>query len=66
LFLILAGAFPWQISLLLDHSHKCGGTIIDDTTVVTAAHCMRNVDPAAYRVVAGEQTVKLKHDCTDR
>ena len=32
--------FPWQVSLLRFGSHFCGGSLIDTTHVLTAAHCM--------------------------
>lgn len=33
------GEYPWQVSLLINHHHVCGGTLINATWVVTAAHC---------------------------
>ncbi|CAN9119264.1 unnamed protein product [Alternaria alternata] len=34
-----AGEFPFIVSLQRSGSHFCGGSLLDSTTVITAAHC---------------------------
>lgn len=34
------GQFPYQISLRIKDSHTCGGSIIDNEWILTAAHCV--------------------------
>jgi secreted trypsin-like serine protease len=33
------GQFPWQVALIIDNSVFCGGSLISDRWVLTAAHC---------------------------
>lgn len=34
--------FPWQVSVQVFSSHQCGGVIIDEYWILTAAHCMKS------------------------
>jgi secreted trypsin-like serine protease len=45
--------FPWQV-LLLTNDNLCGGIIINDTWILTAAHCLTNRQASSWTVVVGE------------
>ncbi|XP_014860608.1 PREDICTED: transmembrane protease serine 2-like [Poecilia mexicana] len=48
------GSWPWQVSLHVAGSHRCGGAIISPRWIVTAAHCVsRTPSPEAWAVYVG-------------
>lgn len=34
------GEYPWLIIVTYNDRYKCGGSIIDEETILTAAHCV--------------------------
>jgi len=49
----MVGAWPWQASLQQGGSHFCGGAVISDQWILTAAHCVVLGPQGEFNVVLG-------------
>lgn len=51
------GAWPWIVSIYEEGMVRCGGMIISEEYILTAAHCFEQQDPAKFSIVVGDHVV---------
>ncbi|XP_015818761.3 chymotrypsin-like protease CTRL-1 [Nothobranchius furzeri] len=51
-----SGSWPWQVSIHYSTSHICGGTLINDQWVLTAAHCILTRTLSVWTLYLGRET----------
>jgi hypothetical protein len=54
----IRGQFPWQAGILIDSSSFCGGSLISDRWILTAAHCTWVYQKHLLREVQSEFVVQ--------
>jgi secreted trypsin-like serine protease len=53
--------WPWQALIQFQDEFKCGGTLINDEWILTAAHCVERTSQASmYKVILGEHNMEIK------
>jgi hypothetical protein len=64
------GEYPWQVQLWNAKSGRwrfqCGGTLVSDSLVVTAAHCFKHLNLTAYEVRVGRHNVDNRRECAEQ
>ena len=52
-FSIVIAEYPWQVAILkkeeFDNVYICGGSLIDGSHILTAAHCIKDYKPQDIR-----------------
>ncbi|KAM9316571.1 serine protease 56 [Gastrophryne carolinensis] len=57
------GSWPWLVNIRLNGELMCGGVIIGDAWVLTAAHCFNgDINELQWTVVVGEYDVSKQED----
>ena len=60
--------YPYVVSLRTENNdHFCGGSIISNKHILTAAHCLEGIKPSQFFVYTGTSYVSLgeKHSIKD-
>ncbi|XP_066304145.1 trypsin-like isoform X2 [Branchiostoma lanceolatum] len=60
------GSWPWMVGVQLSGGHYCGGTLISDRWIVSAAHCFFGRNLALFEAVLGEHSIQTEESYEQR
>ncbi|XP_058268447.1 trypsin-1-like [Hemibagrus wyckioides] len=52
------GTWPWQVSFQIGGKHFCGGSLINENWVLSAAHCFQSVAASNVKVLLGLENIQ--------
>ncbi|KAM9457777.1 serine protease 27-like isoform 1-T1 [Clarias gariepinus] len=52
------GSWPWQVSIQRGGSHFCGGSLINENWVLSAAHCFQSVAASSIKLFLGLENLQ--------
>ena len=58
--------YPWMVGLSRSGKFYCGGSLISNSWVLTAAHCMKGENVRNVKVVLGEYDVAVVGETKNR
>ncbi|XP_077306219.1 transmembrane protease serine 9-like [Lithobates pipiens] len=58
------GAWPWQVDLQINGISICGGSLISESVVLTAAHCFTKKNISIFKVYLGAYQLTKLEDST--
>ncbi|XP_072550587.1 prostasin-like [Salminus brasiliensis] len=64
-----SGAWPWQVSIQYSRGHFCGGSLINNNWILSAAHCFQSSQtssPSALTVYLGLSSLQTVNSNTQR
>ncbi|CAB3984307.1 MAM and LDL-receptor class A domain-containing 1-like isoform X1 [Paramuricea clavata] len=53
------GEWPWQVALLRGTFPFCGGSLVSNQYVITAAHCVKSTDWDSVKIRVGEHDMRV-------
>lgn len=56
----LPGAYPWTVGLQFVDKLYCGGSLITNRFVLTAAHCLKGINHSRIRLILGDHNRRIK------
>ncbi|XP_066516766.1 coagulation factor VII isoform X2 [Hoplias malabaricus] len=56
------GQCPWQALLELGGEYKCGAIVLNNQWILTAAHCVWEIDSAQLQIIVGEHIRSVNED----
>ena len=57
---IAPSPIAWQVSVQLEGTHICGGTILDTYTILSAAHCFDGYGDSVYNLTIDIRAGSIK------
>ncbi|MCJ8739207.1 hypothetical protein PDJAM_G00044530, partial [Pangasius djambal] len=52
------GSWPWQVSIQSGDSHFCGGSLISENWVLSAAHCFQSITAPEITIYLGMESLE--------
>jgi len=57
--------FPWQVAMFFELFFACGGSLISDRWVLSAAHCIVDPDVTKYLLVLGDHDLTINTETAE-